>query len=299
MHRLISNALVLAGLFSTTVLPLGAASAAEPSGLRPLTWAGRPAPTAPQSSATAPTTAPATVPTEAPSRPAVIARGGYPLNPTPYQTASVATPRQGLMPAAAYFVSPVPQPAPFAGYPTPAPSRPAMADAPMPSPMPVMRPAERPQPQQRPAPAPVRAAQSASAPSPQASDQDPAQTAEQASGAPWSNDPMAPRRDAPIFRIAPASQTPAAAPSEPAPQALVQAQATSANQSRYYSIHRQYGRQPDPTPTPAPVYLDTMPVDISGMSGSSDLAEPPAPPTLIRNNSGRLQALPDLSDTGL
>lgn len=138
---------------------------------------------------------------------------------------------------------------------------------------------------------------------------------------------MAPRRDALIFTLAPrASATPAAAPSLPAVAATedakaqqaaqdqVQAQvqapaqvaaegqpapvANRANHARYYSVHRQYGRQPDATPLPPPVYLDALPVDVSGMTSATDLAEPPAPPTLIRNNNGRLQAMPNLDEPG-
>jgi hypothetical protein len=101
---------------------------------------------------------------------------------------------------------------------------------------------------------------------------------------------MAPRRDAPIFRL----QRPA--PSEPAqPQAQAAAPAADGG-ARYYSVHRQAGRQPDATPLPAPVYLDALPVELSSTPASTDLAEPPAAPNLIRNANGRLQALPANED---
>ena len=75
-------------------------------------------------------------------------------------------------------------------------------------------------------------------------------------------DPMAPRADAPIHRIA-------AAP-EP----------TSGGESpRYYSVHRAAGQTPDPVAIPDPVYLDHAPVD---------LAEPEGPPVVMRDGQGRL-----------
>jgi hypothetical protein len=114
---------------------------------------------------------------------------------------------------------------------------------------------------------------------------------------------MAPRRDALIFSlqrpapaaVAPTPQTPAQAEAEPqaAPGAETPAPQASA---RYYSVHRQAGRQPDATPLPAPVYLDALPVDLTATPASPDLAEPPAAPNLIRNANGRLQALPANED---
>jgi len=115
---------------------------------------------------------------------------------------------------------------------------------------------------------------------------------------------MAPRRDAPIFRLqrpapaaAPAGQA-AEAESQPAlaPTPAPVAEAPGQSGARYYSVHRQAGRQPDATPLPAPVYLDALPVDLTSVPASTDLAEPPAAPNLIRNANGRLQALPDNQD---
>ena len=123
-------------------------------------------------------------------------------------------------------------------------------------------------------------------------------------------DPMAPRRDAPIFRLQRAAPSePVAAPAAPAqpqaapapvPQAQAQAhvpaqpsQPAPQEGARYYSLHRQAGRQPDATPLPPTVYLDALPVELATPPASADLAEPPAQPALIRNANGRLQAAPD------
>jgi len=111
---------------------------------------------------------------------------------------------------------------------------------------------------------------------------------------------MAPRRDAPIFRL----QRPAPAePAQPQAQAAVSTAPASPaiapaadGGARYYSVHRQAGRQPDATPLPAPVYLDALPVELTSTPASTDLAEPPAAPNLIRNANGRLQALPANED---
>lgn len=105
-------------------------------------------------------------------------------------------------------------------------------------------------------------------------------------------DPMAPRSNALIFRMQPSvPPTPAA----PAPSALAQSAGPSQQGARYYSVHRQNGRQPDPTPLPAPVYIDALAINLPDSPASQDLAAPPEPPTLMRNTAGRLQALPDNS----
>ena len=117
-------------------------------------------------------------------------------------------------------------------------------------------------------------------------------------------DPMAPRRDAPIFRLQRPSAQPASAPAQtPQPQTPAEAQPAPAADApsaqggaRYYSVHRQAGRQPDATPLPAPIYLDALPVDLTSMPASTDLAEPPPAPNLIRNANGRIQALPATED---
>lgn len=94
------------------------------------------------------------------------------------------------------------------------------------------------------------------------------------------HDPMAPRADAPIWRLTgrqgshAVSDAPAPAQTEAEPQPhQPSADAADPSGPRYYSVHRQAGRAPDPTILPAPFFLDSAPVD---------LAEPPPPPTLLR-----------------
>ena len=101
---------------------------------------------------------------------------------------------------------------------------------------------------------------------------------------PPADDPMAPRADAPIWSLMGSERT-AAAPAArpPAPQPVDGADRDGA---RYYSVHRQAGRSPDPTTLPAPFFLDSTPVD---------LAEPPPPPTLMRQGG----LAPSVADTGL
>lgn len=132
-----------------------------------------------------------------------------------------------------------------------------------------------------PRPVPAYAPGSPAAPAPPA----PALVAEAAPVA----DPMAPRRDAPIFRLQP--QGPAAAPQgssaqadEPPTQAYAQAAPASPGQqgARYYSVHRDAGRQPDPTVMPEPVFFDSV---------TLDLAEPPATEPLMRDPQGRRRAI--------
>lgn len=299
-----------------------APSSAGAAGLRYLTWPGR---TYRPASVTAPTTAsaaPGLVSTQ--TRPPIIPRGGQ-AAPAPAATPSTndIPSSQGLTPASAwvspqapayqprpaapvdistarpYYASapvaaaapapaqPVPQPAAWSRTRAPAPT-PA---APQPAPSayfteaaeaaPIIAPTPAPTPAPLPAPTASASVESApvDAPAP---------------------DPMAPRRDALIFTL----QRPAAAPAAEAPTAQPQAAATPAaaetpapqGSARYYSVHRQAGRQPDATPLPAPVYLDALPVDLTTTPASPDLAEPPAAPNLIRNANGRLQALPANED---
>ena len=120
-------------------------------------------------------------------------------------------------------------------------------------------------------------------------------------------DPMAPRRDALIFHMQDANGTPAAAAApvrlDPQPftapaahSPMAASTAGPAEQgARYYSVHRQNNRQPDPTPLPATTYVDAIAVDLPASLASQDLAAPPEPPTLVRNAQGRLQAMPDTS----
>ncbi|MFN7389069.1 hypothetical protein [Brevundimonas sp.] len=106
-------------------------------------------------------------------------------------------------------------------------------------------------------------------------------------------DPMAPRPDAPIFRLRAQGTTPATTPTDAAPstsapdtpaqqapvqQSTVQTSATGQAPARYYSVHRAAGRQPDPTVMPDPVFFDSV---------ALDLAEPPEFEPPRRDAQGR------------
>ena len=100
-------------------------------------------------------------------------------------------------------------------------------------------------------------------------------------------DPMAPRRDAPIFRLQPqgSAVTGQAPPNGTAqdPTRIAASPAPSGQQgARYYSVHRDAGRQPDPTVIPEPVFFDSV---------TLDLAEPPATEPLMRDARGRRAAV--------
>ena len=122
------------------------------------------------------------------------------------------------------------------------------------------------------------------------------------------SDPMAPRRDAPIFRLQrtsppPPPATPDADPrdEEPAAPHQVAEVANSGERpplqgARYYSVHRQNGRDPDPLVMPAPTYVDALVVSMTDMPVSQDLAAPEQGPTLIRDSNGNMRAAPAASD---
>lgn len=127
---------------------------------------------------------------------------------------------------------------------------------------------------------------------------------------------MAPRRDAPIFRLQraapqaapqPPSDPEARAPADPQTEApaskepAVRRVATVAGNiedrpptelARYYSVHRQSGRQPDPLTMPQPSYVDAMVITMDEPLTSQDLAHPQEGPALIRDANGRLRAQP-------
>ena len=105
-------------------------------------------------------------------------------------------------------------------------------------------------------------------------------------------DPMAPRRDAAIFRIG----SPAVAGSEAAAPVRQAAALPTGPGGRYYSVHRQNGRQPDAVALPEPVYLDSLPVEMDRAPQSEDLAEPPAAPTVLRDANGRVRPAPPAPD---
>lgn len=122
-------------------------------------------------------------------------------------------------------------------------------------------------------------------------------------------DPMAPRRDAPIFRLqqnpppqsapqsAPQGRTeaPPATATEPQRVAMVAANPDDRpgdQGARYYSVHRQSGRQPDPVTLPAPTYVDALAITTPVSIASQDLAQPEPGPTLIRDAQGRTRIQP-------
>lgn len=271
----------------------------QPAGPRYLGWAGRTTDTAargPQSAAADGQRRPA----------AVIPHAGVGAPPLTVASANVSAPRtpdriqrSGLTPASAWLSPDVEAPAPAPAQPEYRPERPASTQpvpvqpapqpvrtAPPPAPMPT-RPASVEQPRiEQPAPAPVRAL-------PEVPEFDPA-------------DPMAPRRDAPIFRMqqpgtaaAQPMPQPARAEAQPSrPQAQPQVQQTASvntgqptQSARYYSVHRPSGRQPDPVSLPDQVTLDEL--QLTELPTSTDLAEPQAGPTLMRNAEGRMVPVPD------
>jgi hypothetical protein len=132
-------------------------------------------------------------------------------------------------------------------------------------------------------------------------------------------DPMAPRRDAPIFRLQAqaalepprptASETsvssqaaaPQNAPQTDAQPQIVQAALSSAPTlgARFYSVHRQAGRKPDPIAPARPVYLDALPVEMTQSPSSTDLAQPDELPALLRSSDGKVRAAPQTQEDAL
>ena len=127
-------------------------------------------------------------------------------------------------------------------------------------------------------------------------------------------DPMAPRRDAPIFRMQQAAPRPEpvaeAAPAQTgrdpaAPRIQRVAEVSNTGErppqqgARYYSVHRAAGRQPDATAMPTSVYLDHAPLNLTDTPTSADLAEPPAAPAVTRTVNGRAQVVTPNEDPSL
>lgn len=265
--------------------------------LRRLDWAGRPA------ADTAVGAGPRAVIPHAGAQPTRVAlRPAQPWRPTQ----ASAEGRRGLTPASAFSTAPSPSTSPVWTPPSapvePAPRpQPRVESPPAPAPQPTRRPEPQPQPVPlEPAPQPqARLVQ----PSPVAPQPDVPQPAPDAP-----LDPMAPRRDAPIFRIqgarsapapvpAPSSgtateptpaQPEAASPPQWAPQASTGAPPRQQG-ARYYSVHRQNGRTPDPAVLPEPVWLDRMPVQLESTPQSEDLASPPETPQMVRGSDGRMR----------
>lgn len=122
-------------------------------------------------------------------------------------------------------------------------------------------------------------------------------------------DPMAPRRDAPIFRMqrdGPASQAeepPAAVATIEAPpratrivEVAARGERPPQHGARYYSVHRQVGRRPDALEMPEPGYVDALAIGQIETLASQDLAAPEQGPALIRDANGRVRAQPAASD---
>ena len=104
-------------------------------------------------------------------------------------------------------------------------------------------------------------------------------------------DPMAPRRDAMIFRMNrpddAAQLAPQGQPAQAAPRQLAQAAPTRPggpprDSARYYSVHREAGHEPDPMILPESVFIG---------GASADLAEPPPALTMPRTVNGRTQVV--------
>lgn len=187
----------------------------------------------------------------------VIPHGGAAPTPAP----APAAPRRTLTPANAWL-----RPAPVAAAaPAPVPAAPAASPAPR-----LVSPARTVPdflPEQGGRGQPVPAEVALAAPQPAA----PAPEA----------DPMAPRRDAAIFRM----QQPPAPGVQPVSQGADQG-------VRRYSVHRLNGQEPDALTMPAPTTVDVVTVSLDQTIASQDLAEPAQGPTLIRDAQGRVRAQP-------
>lgn len=284
-------------LTAASVLAGGAVAQSAPTngaGLRYLSWPGKPPVGARPAPAPAPTHTPAS-PEAAPtviaaSRTLPLARLAPPPADTP--PAPSPSPRRGLTPASDWTNPQAARNVPQA-YPTFAPVR--SAEAPVqpststaveaPAPVPYQPAPQQVAASQPPAPQPAPAETPAVQPTP---DQAPTAQAGQQAAA----DPMAPRRDAPIYRLM-RPQTGVALDGAAVAGAQQAAQLPPGEQTaRYYSVHRQAGRHPDTIVTPQPTYLDALPVQMTQTPKSDDLAQPDGPPALIRNANGSLRAVP-------
>lgn len=285
MRRALAVTIVLTAVNLAAGAAVAQQAPTNASGLRYLSWPGKP------TVAARATPTPAVIQAEAPAPTVTAANRTLPgviplarLSPAPSVAPSVTTPRSnGLTPASAWM----PQRAPMQAQPAqtppveaaPAETPPAQATATRVAPSPYVPEPQPSAPQPQPAPQ-MQAAQAEPQPAPQ-----PAQAAVA--------DPMAPRRDAPIYRLqrpqagAPLDAAAVAASGQAAPTPTA-----DDNSARYYSVHRQAGRHPDAIPAPRQTYLDAMPVQMAQTPQSSDLAQPDGPPALIRNANGSLRAVP-------
>jgi hypothetical protein len=263
-------------------------AASAQSSPRSLSWPGRGEATPPDSRAPS-EPVPAARDLRRPNP--VIPHGGVAAAETPPRglTPAPGPARRTLTPANAWLRPPAPPPEPV---PTPAPTTAA-------APPPIAAPA-RPRPEYLPQggggqPVPAEVIYPAPAP------------AEEAAAV---ADPMAPRRDALIFQMQQspppppqsAPQTPPAPRAEAAPQPRPVIEAANAGNAptreggRYYSVHRQNGREPDALTIPEPTYVDGIVASGIETIASQDLAEPDQGPTLIRDRNGNMRAAPAPSD---
>ncbi len=286
-------------------------AAGEARGLRYLSWNGRTAPAAGEAS-----------PVSAPPERADLRR---PNRVIPHGGAAAVTPRPGLTPAPGGHRSALtpanawlrPSPAPAATPvidtppPAPAPSRMAPPPAPAPAAAPPPPPPSAPLPEY----IPDRGGQGQPIPTDVLRAPPPAPPAGPDVSVASSPDPMAPRRDALIFRMQQAPQPmPAASPEAqpasdpveqpsadaetPQPRRVATVQANPADRppaqgARYYSVHRQHGRTPDALDMPAPTYVDALTVTgLPETIASQDLAQPEPAPTMIRDAQGRVRVQP-------
>lgn len=273
MRRALAVSTVLIAVNLAACAAVAQQAPTNASGLRYLSWPGKP----PVAARATPAPRPAVVQAEAPA-PTVIAvnrtlPGAIPLARLS-PAASVTTPRSnGLTPASAWM----PQRAPAQAEP----AQTAPIEA---------APVETPAQATRVAPSPYVPEPQASAPQLQP---EPQMQAEPQPAQAAIADPMAPRRDAPIYRL---QRPQAGAPLDAAPVAAsgqaAQTPIAGDNSARYYSVHRQAGRHPDAIPAPQQTYLDALPVQMAQTPQSSDLAQPDGPPALIRNANGSLRAVP-------
>lgn len=246
-------ALTLAGCLGATV----AQAQTAPTGQRYMTWANRPANTTPGD----------VVAAQSRARNGMIPRRVAPsqaLSPPVMQAPAqmMASNPRALTPASAWL-GPRVAPAYAPGSPDPtgytADLQPVPALAPAPTHSAPAPRAAPPAPTYAPAPAPVAAQP-------------------MAESAPV-NDPNAPRRDAPIFRIQQQGVAPTADAGQAAPQTYAQAAPAAAQPgARYYSVHRDAGHAPDPTVMPEPVFFDSV---------TLDLAQPPEQELPTRDALGR------------
>lgn len=285
MRRALAVSIVLTAVNLAAGAAVAQQAPTNASGLRYLSWPGKPA----VSARATPT--PAVIQAEAPAPTVTAANRTLPgaiplarLSPAP----STATPRSnGLTPASAWMPQRAPTPAEPAQIApveaAPVETVPAQATRVAPSPYVPEPQASAPQPQ----PEPQRQAEPAPVP------QQAAQAEPQPATQPAVADPMAPRRDAPIYRLQrPQAGAPLDAAAVAASGQAAQTPVAGDNSARYYSVHRQAGRHPDAIPAPQQTYLDAMPVQMAQTPQSSDLAQPDGPPALIRNANGALRAVP-------